>query len=123
MRLSGHKASSHAPRWSAPQRVLLLSLLGVNVAVFAGQEVLEAYQPGFVAQYLGLSYRGIDQAYAWQFLSAMFLQDETGRRPANGSAEKFKDPHWRDNILFYEFFHADTGAGTGCAVERRQRGH
>jgi membrane associated rhomboid family serine protease len=74
MRLSGHKASSHAPRWSAPQRVLLLSLLGVNVAVFAAQEVLEAYQPGFVAQYLGLSYRGIDQAYAWQFLSAMFLQ-------------------------------------------------
>ncbi len=48
-------------------------------------------------------------------LSAMFLQDETGRRPANGSAEKFKDPHWRDNILFYEFFHADTGAGLGAS--------
>ena len=74
MRLSGRKASSYAPRWSAPQRVALLSLIGVNVAVFVAQKVLQAYQPGFVAQYLGLSYRGIDQAYAWQFLSAMFLQ-------------------------------------------------
>ena len=74
MRLSGRKASFYAPRWSAPQRVALLSLIGVNVAVFVAQEVLQAYQPGFVAQYLGLSYRGIDQAYAWQFLSAMLLQ-------------------------------------------------
>ena len=74
MRLSGRKASSYAPHWSAPQQVALLSLIGVNVAVFAAQEVLQAYQPEFVAQYLGLSYRGIDQAYAWQFLSAMFLQ-------------------------------------------------
>ncbi|HEX5176116.1 MAG TPA: rhomboid family intramembrane serine protease [Chthoniobacteraceae bacterium] len=37
------------------------------------QQTLQAYQPGAVAEYLGLSYRGIDHAYAWQFLSAMFL--------------------------------------------------
>ena len=73
MRLSGRKASSHAPRWSPPQRVALLSLIGINLAIFVVQEVLQANAPGFIAQYLGLSYRGIDQAYAWQFFSAMFL--------------------------------------------------
>ena len=73
MRLSGRKASSHAPRWPPPQRAVLLSLLGVNVVAFVVQQVLEVTQAGAVAQYLGLSYRGIDQAYAWQFLSAMFL--------------------------------------------------
>jgi membrane associated rhomboid family serine protease len=73
MRLSGRKASSHAPRWTPRQRLVLLSLVAVNVAVFIAQQVLQAYQPEAVREYLGLSYRGIDQAYAWQFFSAMFL--------------------------------------------------
>jgi rhomboid family protein len=73
MRLSGRKASSHAPRWTPRQRVVLLSLIGVNFAVFIAQQIVEADQPGVVAEYLGLSYRGIDRAYAWQFFSAMFL--------------------------------------------------
>jgi rhomboid family protein len=73
MRLSGRKASSHAPRWTPRQRVVLLSLIGVNFAVFVLQQTLQAYQPGAVTEYLGLSYRGIDHAYAWQFFSAMFL--------------------------------------------------
>ena len=74
MRLSGRKASSHAPRWTPRQRVVLLSLIGVNFAVFVAQQILQAYQPAVVVEYLGLSYRGIDRAYAWQFFSAMFLQ-------------------------------------------------
>jgi membrane associated rhomboid family serine protease len=73
MRLSGRKASSHAPRWTPRQRVVLLSLIGVNFAVFIAQQIVQARQPAAVAEFLGLSYRGIDQAYAWQFLSAMFL--------------------------------------------------
>src|SRR5450432_1321198 len=73
MRLSGRKASSHAPRWMPRQRVVLLSLLGLNLALFIAQQLLQAYEPAFVPEYLGLSYRGIDQAYAWQFFSALFL--------------------------------------------------
>ena len=73
MRLSGRKASSHAPRWTPRQRVVLLSLIAVNFAVFVAQQFLLAYQPAAVTEYLGLSYRGIDRAYAWQFFSAMFL--------------------------------------------------
>lgn len=73
MRLSGRKASSYAPRWTARQRVVLFSLLGVNFLVFIGQLVLQRSAPGVIPEYLGLSYRGIDEAFAWQFLSAMFL--------------------------------------------------
>ncbi|MCK6685365.1 MAG: glucosidase, partial [Thermoanaerobaculia bacterium] len=49
-------------------------------------------------------------------LSGMFLRDENGRRPVYGGAETFqKDPHWRDLILFYEYFHGDNGAGLGAS--------
>ncbi len=73
MRLSGRKASSYAPSWTSRQRVILLSLIGLNFSTFVVQLTLQAYQPVLVSQYLGLSYRGIDQAYAWQFFTAMFL--------------------------------------------------
>jgi hypothetical protein len=49
-------------------------------------------------------------------LARIFLRDENGHRPVFGGAEKFQsDPHWRDNILFYEYFHGDNGAGLGAS--------
>jgi hypothetical protein len=49
-------------------------------------------------------------------LTRTFLRDEHGRRPVYGGTEKFQtDPHWRDYILFYEYFHADNGAGLGAS--------
>ncbi|HJT19870.1 MAG TPA: glucosidase [Nitrospira sp.] len=49
-------------------------------------------------------------------LSAIFLRNEQGRRPVYGGADKFQnDPHWRDHILFYEYFHGDSGAGLGAS--------
>ena len=40
----------------------------------------------------------------------------TGKRPVYGGTEKFQaDPHWRDYILFYEYFHGDNGAGLGAS--------
>jgi len=49
-------------------------------------------------------------------LEHIFLRDGNGRRPLYGSVEKFqKDPWWRDLILFYEYFHGDTGAGLGAS--------
>jgi hypothetical protein len=47
-------------------------------------------------------------------LSGIFLRDASGRRPVYGGSEKFQsDPHWRDLILFYEYFHGDSGVGLG----------
>ena len=49
-------------------------------------------------------------------LSRIFLRDDRGRRPVYGGIEKFQtDPHWRDLILFYEYFHGDNGAGLGAS--------
>ena len=49
-------------------------------------------------------------------LTATFLRDEKGRRPVFGNLEKFQaDPHWRDLVLFHEYFHGDTGAGVGAS--------
>jgi len=49
-------------------------------------------------------------------LSSTFTRDENGRRPVYGGTEKFQtDPHWRDYILFYEYFHGDNGAGLGAS--------
>ena len=43
-------------------------------------------------------------------LTRNFLRDENGRRCVFGGTEKFHtDPYWRDNILFYEYFHGDNG--------------
>ena len=63
------------------------------------------------------------QATLWQVTSdlsqrliSLFIRDEDGRRPVHGRYEKFQtDPHWKDLILFYEYFHGDTGAGLGAS--------
>jgi hypothetical protein len=49
-------------------------------------------------------------------LIQVFLQDENGCRPVNGTISCFqKDPYWKDLILFYEYFHGDNGAGLGAS--------
>jgi hypothetical protein len=49
-------------------------------------------------------------------LSNIFLKDKAGRRPVYGGARQFQEePHWRDLILFYEYFHGDNGAGLGAS--------
>jgi hypothetical protein len=49
-------------------------------------------------------------------LTRIFLRDENGKRPVYGGTEKFQnDPHWREHLLFFEYFHADNGAGLGAS--------
>ena len=49
-------------------------------------------------------------------LSGTFLRGADGRRPVYGGTAKFQDdPHWRDLVLFYEYFHGDNGAGLGAS--------
>jgi membrane associated rhomboid family serine protease len=83
MRLSGRQSSPFTEPWTRPQRVVLLGLIGANVAVFVAQLVIEAYQPGFARVYLGISDAGVRNAYAWQFISAMFLHDGVWHFAAN----------------------------------------
>ncbi|MGZ4816320.1 MAG: MGH1-like glycoside hydrolase domain-containing protein, partial [Terriglobales bacterium] len=49
-------------------------------------------------------------------LSRIFLRGKDGRRPVAGGIEQFQsDPHWRDLVLFHEYFHGDNGAGIGAS--------
>ena len=49
-------------------------------------------------------------------LSSLFLRDARGRRPAFGASSRMQeDPHWRDHLLFHEYFHGDTGRGLGAS--------
>ena len=49
-------------------------------------------------------------------LESIFLPDANGRRPVYGGTQRFQnDPHWRDLILFFEYFHGDNGAGLGAS--------
>ena len=48
-------------------------------------------------------------------LASIFLPDATGRRPCHGDDARFaSDPHWRDLVLFHEYFHGETGRGLGA---------
>jgi hypothetical protein len=49
-------------------------------------------------------------------LTSIFLRDENGRRPVFGTNEKMQtDPHFKDHLLFYEYFHGDNGRGVGAS--------
>jgi hypothetical protein len=49
-------------------------------------------------------------------LTRIFLRDESGRRPVYGGTQKLQtDPHWKDYLLFHEYFHGDNGAGLGAS--------
>ena len=75
MRLSGQKPAPTARRWIQRPRIVLLGLIGANVAVFVAQLFLDAYESGFVREYLALSDQGLRSAYGWQFVTAAFLHD------------------------------------------------
>jgi membrane associated rhomboid family serine protease len=83
MRLSGRKASRFTRSWAPPQRFVLLSLVGLNAAAFIFQLVLTSWNREFVLEYLGLSDRGISQAYAWQFFTAPLLYNNIWHFAAN----------------------------------------
>jgi hypothetical protein len=49
-------------------------------------------------------------------LSNLFLHDQNGRRPLHGEQKIFQsDPYWKDLLLFYEYFHGDSGRGCGAS--------
>jgi hypothetical protein len=52
----------------------------------------------------------------WQRMVSLFVRGSDGRRPCFGGVERMQtDPRWRDNLLFFEYFHGDNGAGLGAS--------
>jgi hypothetical protein len=52
----------------------------------------------------------------WERLVSLFVIDPQGRRPCFGGVDRMQtDPRWRKNVLFFEYFHGDNGAGLGAS--------
>jgi hypothetical protein len=106
----GGNSNWRGPVWM-PVNVLIIRGL-VNLYSFYGDE-FKVQCPTGSGRYMTL----FEVANEIQSrLAGCFLRDASGRRPVYGGTKKFQeDPHWRDLILFYEYFHGDNGAGLGAS--------
>jgi hypothetical protein len=106
----GGNSNWRGPVWM-PINVLLIRAL-LNLYQFYGDE-FKVECPTGSGHYLTL-FKVAEELS--RRLSSIFLRDANGRRPVYGGSKKFQeDPHWRDYILFYEYFHGDNGAGLGAS--------
>ncbi|BAU63366.1 hypothetical protein STA3757_07300 [Stanieria sp. NIES-3757] len=106
----GGNSNWRGPIWM-PMNILLLKGL-LQFYSYYGDDFTVEYPTGS-GKYLTLY--EIANCISERIVS-IFLKDESGRRPLYGGAEKFQtDPHWRDLILFYEYFNGDNGAGIGAS--------
>jgi len=88
-----------------------------NIGVFDRSHPLPT--GGFLQQADGTAWMGfycLTMLSIARRLSSIFLPNEDGIRPFHGNDARFAhDPHWRDLVLFHEYFHGDTGRGLGAS--------
>jgi hypothetical protein len=106
----GGNSNWRGPIWFPTNLLIIRSLL--QFFIFYGKEwTIEC--PTGSGNYLNLY--EVSEEIARR-LTSIFIPDQNGRRPVYGGTEKFQsDPHWKDYILFYEYFHGDNGAGLGAS--------
>jgi hypothetical protein len=109
-RMFGGNSNWRGPIWF-PMNLLLIRGL-VMLYAYYGDEFTVECPTGSGEQ---MTLWQVSQELALR-LARIFLRDGEGRRPVYGGTERFQtDPHWRDYILFYEYFHGDNGAGLGAS--------
>jgi hypothetical protein len=108
--LKGGNSNWRGPVWFPTTFMMIESLRKLGKA-YGRQFAVESPVPGEPPVKLDEMARGFAER-----LIGLFTRGADGRRPAHGWYEKFQtDPHWRDLILFYEYFHGDTGMGLGAS--------
>jgi hypothetical protein len=105
----GGNSNWRGPIWMPMQLMLIRAL--VNQYAHLGNNFTVECPVGSGRQ---LTLLEVSQELARR-LSRLFLRDGEGRRPAHGPHSRWNDEHWRDHVLFYEYFHGDTGAGVGAS--------
>ncbi len=106
----GGNSNWRGPVWM-PVNMLLIRAL-VNLYMFYGDE-FKVECPTGSGQLMTL-FQVAEELK--RRLAGTFLRDADGKRPVYGGTAKFQnDPHWRDLILFYEYFHGDNGSGLGAS--------
>lgn len=106
----GGNSNWRGPIWM-PVNVLMLRALLHYHAYFGDQFTVEC--PTGSGVQMNLEQVALEIA---RRLGRLFLTNEQGQRPTFGSNPIFQtDPHWKDHVLFYEYFHAETGEGLGAS--------
>jgi len=106
----GGNSNWRGPVWM-PVNVLLIRALLMFYSYYG--EAFQIECPTGSGRYMSLF--GVTQEIVRR-LASIFLRDENGRRPVFGGIEPFQnDPHFRDLLLFHEYFHGDNGAGIGAS--------
>jgi hypothetical protein len=105
----GGNSNWRGPIWMPMQLMLIQAL--VNQYAHLGNSFTVECPVGSGRQ---LNLLEVSQEIARR-LSRLFIRNREGRRPAHGDHSRWDDEHWRDYVLFYEYFHADTGAGIGAS--------
>jgi Mannosylglycerate hydrolase MGH1-like glycoside hydrolase domain len=106
----GGNSNWRGPVWMPVNGLLIRAL--INLYQFYGDD-FKVECPTGSGKYMNLFEVAAEIAHR---LSRIFLRDASGKRPVYGGTKKFQeDPYWRDYILFYEYFHADNGAGLGAS--------
>jgi hypothetical protein len=106
----GGNSNWRGPVWMPVNTLLIRGLL--NLYQFYGDD-FKVECPTGSGKYMTLFEVAKELA---RRLSSIFLRDVNGKRPVYGGTKKFQeDPHWKDYILFYEYFHGDNGAGLGAS--------
>jgi hypothetical protein len=106
----GGNSNWRGPVWMPVNALLLRALL--NLYAFYGDD-FKVQCPTGSGRYMTLFEVAKEIR---RRLANTFLRDASGRRPVYGGTKEFQEnPHWRDLILFYEYFHGDNGAGLGAS--------
>jgi hypothetical protein len=109
-KIKGGNSNWRGPVWFPTCFLLIESLRKLGKAY--GPE-FQVHPPAFHGRATSLHELADDLANR---LIGMFRRGEDGRRPMYGDRERLQsDPWWRESLLFYEFFHADTSEGLGAA--------
>jgi hypothetical protein len=108
--LFGGNSNWRGPVWLPPNYLLIEALDRYHL--FYGSDLrVECPTGSGTFMTLGEVAREIERR-----LASIFLPDASGRRPVHGGDPRYAtDPHWKDLVLFYEYFHGDTGRGVGAS--------
>lgn len=106
--LFGGNSNWRGPVWM-PLNFLLFRELMVHYAYFGDDFKME--YPTRSGRFLDLFEIAMDIANR---LISLFVPNDSGDRPSNGSIENFADPYWKELILFHEYFNGENGAGMGA---------
>ena len=109
--LKGGNSNWRGPIWFPTTFLLIESF----------KRLSDAYSPDYIfpssmkRSHIGMTFRDLMSSMVEGMIS-IFKRNDNGIRPVHGHELKFQtDPHWKDLILFYEYFHADTGEGLGAS--------